>query len=212
MFPSPPSDSSLKAFTQRKRIYVACVHCRKRKIRCIKDGFEGAQCERCKKKGLDCEYVPVCEEREKALFTTPEGSENGSPAPSFHIPPYPPAGAQAYPHHYGTSSPSTQGPSTRAQPMPPHFYPTRGFPGSNHSVLPVDHSNWWAPHPTALANPTYPYATNPSTPPAQFHAAESQPSEYVSVVRVFATAVDEDPVTEKRAVSVFPLLATARTL
>ncbi|KAJ7676583.1 hypothetical protein DFH06DRAFT_1121896 [Mycena polygramma] len=86
---SPPSASSLKAFTQRKRIYVACVHCRKRKIRntqCITDGSEGAQCGRYKKKGLSCGYVPVCEEREKALFTTLEGSENGSPAPSFYRP------------------------------------------------------------------------------------------------------------------------------
>ncbi|KAJ7628777.1 hypothetical protein FB45DRAFT_1004265 [Roridomyces roridus] len=46
-------------FERRTRVYIACVNCRRRKIRCKSGDSEEKPCERCVKKGLRCEYVPV---------------------------------------------------------------------------------------------------------------------------------------------------------
>ncbi|KAJ6578462.1 hypothetical protein B0H19DRAFT_1253701 [Mycena capillaripes] len=49
-------------FTKRRRAFVACANCRKRKIKCISlsDG-DGMPCKRCTAKGLECEYLAVDE-------------------------------------------------------------------------------------------------------------------------------------------------------
>ncbi|KAJ7779483.1 hypothetical protein DFH07DRAFT_765763 [Mycena maculata] len=51
-------------FMKRRRIYVACLNCRRRKIRCIATE-ETEPCERCTKKKLTCEYMAVSEENAK---------------------------------------------------------------------------------------------------------------------------------------------------
>ncbi|KAJ6488834.1 hypothetical protein C8R45DRAFT_1097181 [Mycena sanguinolenta] len=42
-----------------RRTYVACLACRKRKIKCFTDGSEKKACRRCSHKGIQCEYLPV---------------------------------------------------------------------------------------------------------------------------------------------------------
>ncbi|KAJ6540529.1 hypothetical protein B0H19DRAFT_1077936 [Mycena capillaripes] len=141
----PPSESSLKAFTQRKRIYVACIHCRKRKVRCVTSAPD-ARCERCTKKGLECEYLPVCEQREKALFEAGDDWEDSSPSPPQSVtPPY--ANHQSLLSDSGRPSwtkPTTYGDSAYLAPGPFPFYPAPGFPVSRPGSVapPIAHANW----------------------------------------------------------------------
>ncbi|KAJ7084582.1 hypothetical protein B0H15DRAFT_386469 [Mycena belliarum] len=52
------------SFTVRRRTYVACTHCRRRKIKCITDDLRLRKpCERCGRKGLQCRYLAVAEEQ-----------------------------------------------------------------------------------------------------------------------------------------------------
>ncbi|KAJ6597483.1 hypothetical protein DFH09DRAFT_1272188 [Mycena vulgaris] len=47
---------------QRRRVYVACLNCRRRKIKCVTAGDQAAPqnpCDRCTKRGLSCEYRAV---------------------------------------------------------------------------------------------------------------------------------------------------------
>ncbi|KAJ7601522.1 hypothetical protein DFH06DRAFT_1153989 [Mycena polygramma] len=125
---------------------MACLYCRKRRIRvssfvtvqqayaltrftqCVTDGAEGSRCERCAQKELDCEYVPVSEDRDKPLVVTnPEGKAKRSPPPTPSLA-HPGIATQAYPHEY-RSTPSTYVSSSRprTQPTPSSFYPARGL-------------------------------------------------------------------------------------
>ncbi|KAK0206502.1 hypothetical protein DFS33DRAFT_1381621 [Desarmillaria ectypa] len=57
-----PFDTPIK---RPGRALIACTHCRKRKIKCVPvssedpDRSHNSPCERCTKKHLKCEYVPV---------------------------------------------------------------------------------------------------------------------------------------------------------
>ncbi|KAJ7255841.1 hypothetical protein B0H12DRAFT_524164 [Mycena haematopus] len=56
---SPP-DLTLTLLTKRRRVNLACVHCRRRKVKCItSDVPPSTPCERCKKMGLSCTYISV---------------------------------------------------------------------------------------------------------------------------------------------------------
>ncbi|KAJ7622523.1 hypothetical protein FB45DRAFT_927894 [Roridomyces roridus] len=69
-FPLP--DPALSAlFTKKKRVYIACLHCRKRKIRCITNETTDTPCARCTEKGLECRYVAVANERR--VPSSPDG-------------------------------------------------------------------------------------------------------------------------------------------
>ncbi|KAJ7635240.1 hypothetical protein FB45DRAFT_911092 [Roridomyces roridus] len=60
--PSPSPGVLSPPFTiQRKRAYMACSNCRRRKIKCsnINDENGHEPCERCLKRRLECEYVAV---------------------------------------------------------------------------------------------------------------------------------------------------------
>ncbi|KAK0230828.1 hypothetical protein IW262DRAFT_435162 [Armillaria fumosa] len=58
----PPFDTPIK---RPGRALIACTHCRRRKIKCVPvssedpDRSHNSPCERCTKKHLKCEYVPV---------------------------------------------------------------------------------------------------------------------------------------------------------
>ncbi|KAJ6492251.1 hypothetical protein C8R45DRAFT_928546 [Mycena sanguinolenta] len=53
------------AIRERKRVFLACIACRRRKIRCISDE-DNNPCTRCVKKGILCEYLSIDEERERS--------------------------------------------------------------------------------------------------------------------------------------------------
>ncbi|KAJ7646279.1 hypothetical protein DFH06DRAFT_1332666 [Mycena polygramma] len=59
---SSPSGPTPRLFTRRRRAFVACANCRKRKMKCttVADG-NSMPCRRCALKGLKCEYLAVDE-------------------------------------------------------------------------------------------------------------------------------------------------------
>ncbi|KAJ7914066.1 hypothetical protein B0H13DRAFT_1873282 [Mycena leptocephala] len=58
----------------KKRGYIACRNCRRRKVKCITDEYEGKPCQKCIREGLKCEYVSVEQEQSASLRTPPSGS------------------------------------------------------------------------------------------------------------------------------------------
>ncbi|KAF7341481.1 C6 finger domain [Mycena venus] len=58
---SPTPSSAFSLFTKRRRAFVACGECRKRKIKCVSvtDADSYKPCTRCALKGLKCEYYAV---------------------------------------------------------------------------------------------------------------------------------------------------------
>ncbi|KAJ6452482.1 hypothetical protein C8R45DRAFT_1113037 [Mycena sanguinolenta] len=125
-------------FLTRRRVIIACTHCRKRKIRCLTpEDPPQNPCDRCAKKGLKCEYVTIANQRDEASTnkTAPiERRRQASPSP--------PAG----PRHANYSHSS--------RPIDPHW---GGNAGHDH----------WTPHTHAHElNPSseyryHPYRTHP---------------------------------------------------
>ncbi|KAJ7729760.1 hypothetical protein B0H16DRAFT_1775607 [Mycena metata] len=153
----PPSNPPTSQSSQRKRIYLACVNCRRRKVRCITAG-EDTPCQRCVKHGLLCDYVPVSLEREKSLFAIPPGEGSTSTPPSTMPPSWsqapPPHSAYGHGHHAPPSAPYFN-PSHGQPAAPPHFNSVPGFrPDRSHPVPPP------FPHPAPPSFP-YPHGTNP---------------------------------------------------
>ncbi|KAF7326161.1 Zn(2)-C6 fungal-type domain-containing protein [Mycena kentingensis (nom. inval.)] len=109
--PTSPKDaltfSTLFPDAPRQRAPIACVHCRKRKIRCIAEQ-NMRPCERCVRKGLQCDYMPVADPRNNAPGsapaspTTPSAPQRGlatTSAPQAHrAPPGSVQGGVPHPH------------------------------------------------------------------------------------------------------------------
>ncbi|KAJ7747841.1 hypothetical protein B0H16DRAFT_1850400 [Mycena metata] len=87
---------------KRTRVYIACT--------CLSDEYEQKPCERCVRKGLECEYIPVAD-------VQPDGyTSSRNPASSPPASRSPPAS-----HAYGsnsTPSPGNRGPPYAASPQP----------------------------------------------------------------------------------------------
>ncbi|KAJ6501413.1 hypothetical protein DFH09DRAFT_1102482 [Mycena vulgaris] len=52
MYPHTPPYATIPLFQRARRTYLACLRCRKRKIKCL-SGDENTPCERCSRRGLD---------------------------------------------------------------------------------------------------------------------------------------------------------------
>ncbi|KAJ7785200.1 hypothetical protein DFH07DRAFT_975751 [Mycena maculata] len=76
------SSTSTILIIPRKRAYIACSNCRRRKIKCINNNGESGRnpCERCSKRGLDCEYVTVSEQLEDDLSPVQKNTPPHTPA------------------------------------------------------------------------------------------------------------------------------------
>ncbi|KAJ6540728.1 hypothetical protein B0H19DRAFT_1078128 [Mycena capillaripes] len=179
-----PPNSSLTAFTQRKRIYVACVHCRKRKVKCVNTGdSSNTPCKRCAEKGLLCEYLAVCEEDERDNFGGPlqppppsganrphswKDSHNGSGGP-----PRPPSVAYGNNGHgqqnasqFNSQYPQQPAPQFNyAQPSASQF--PSNFPSNQTNAGPRSYSNRQPAQPQYSNNPSYSYASNTYPTPTQ---------------------------------------------
>ncbi|KAJ6571024.1 hypothetical protein DFH09DRAFT_1079992 [Mycena vulgaris] len=87
---NPPTDPTGSQLTTRSRVYIACIHCRKRKIRCITDEKGPLNpCERCARRGLNCEYLSVGEQDpypSSGRDTPNLDPVFMSPAPTAHMP------------------------------------------------------------------------------------------------------------------------------
>ncbi|KAF8205312.1 hypothetical protein K438DRAFT_1757294 [Mycena galopus ATCC 62051] len=100
----------------RKRGYIACVECRRLKIKCETDEYQPKPCKRCTTKGLDCKYITVAEQSRRDA--NPEASSTDSSVPS----PVPP------PIGFDTSSgPETRSQRAGRQPSIPQGFPSTPF-------------------------------------------------------------------------------------
>nr|GAT53179.1 predicted protein [Mycena chlorophos] len=83
MDPSGALLSVLFPNAPRSRVPVACVRCRRRKIKC-KISNDAQSCERCTKKGFQCEYIPVNDPRNAvppiSTAAATHGMRSASPA------------------------------------------------------------------------------------------------------------------------------------
>ncbi|KAJ7324031.1 hypothetical protein DFH08DRAFT_887304 [Mycena albidolilacea] len=67
---------------RRRRTDVACQNCRRRKVKCIPSGDPLQDpCERCTKKGLDCQHVGVGTEDDNTSERSPSPLASHSPVP-----------------------------------------------------------------------------------------------------------------------------------
>ncbi|KAJ7825541.1 hypothetical protein B0H14DRAFT_2820170, partial [Mycena olivaceomarginata] len=67
---------------RRRRTDVACQNCRRRKVKCIPSGDPLQDpCERCTKKGLDCQHVGVGTEEDDTPERNPSPLASHSPVP-----------------------------------------------------------------------------------------------------------------------------------
>ncbi|KAJ7852357.1 hypothetical protein B0H14DRAFT_2580971 [Mycena olivaceomarginata] len=74
---SSTSATSSNLFMKRRRAYVACSNCRKRKVKCITPSeVDYNPCTRCAQKGLKCEY-----------FASPDDDVSSAPTPPPQIQP-----------------------------------------------------------------------------------------------------------------------------
>ncbi|KAJ6535596.1 hypothetical protein B0H19DRAFT_1080060 [Mycena capillaripes] len=66
---------------RRTRVFLACLNCRKRKIKCLTVDSEEKPCGRCVRKGLLCEYRTIAEEQEQSANAGATDSYGRQPAP-----------------------------------------------------------------------------------------------------------------------------------
>ncbi|KAJ7480851.1 hypothetical protein FB451DRAFT_1446945 [Mycena latifolia] len=105
MFAHPPPNSTTPLVWRPKRAYIACVHCRKRKIKCITPR-EGQPCERCIKKGLICDYLPVPEQqaRSGSISHGQEAADyNPPPSTSYRAPTWNHSSQEGVPPQLGSA-------------------------------------------------------------------------------------------------------------
>ncbi|KAF8167064.1 hypothetical protein K438DRAFT_2064792 [Mycena galopus ATCC 62051] len=183
---------------ERKRAFLACVHCRRHKVKCRTDDESGDPCERCIRRGLVCEYVSVRDAQEQVGHVTASHAPEyysviSRPAPQPtasnvavkypprhlpHLPTCPPNPFQPVvtaPELYRRSAPWGGG-----QPMPSQYYP--------HFAPPRGHSGAFRHFPHGLpysANADFPHESSSSAHPSQrpglFLTSSdfSQPQEYI---------------------------------
>ncbi|KAJ7450982.1 hypothetical protein B0H11DRAFT_2076633 [Mycena galericulata] len=105
---SPPSPTHT-FLLRRSRINVACVNCRRRKIKCVTaEEPPRRPCERCAKRGLSCEYLSVADDRAQKPTSAPAGRTEDlrlDAPPSLHMSrPQKEPDAEPYPPFYRVNS------------------------------------------------------------------------------------------------------------
>ncbi|KAF8173370.1 hypothetical protein K438DRAFT_2051431 [Mycena galopus ATCC 62051] len=117
-----PAALSAPHALKRRRTLMACLSCRKRKIRCITTEKPPKNpCARCTKKHLLCEYVPATETEQDEHYSSHSGSPQTPEFPQSELPAI-------------SSSPSLP-PSRNPSP-----YPSPGANQSRGSALPLPHT------------------------------------------------------------------------
>ncbi|KAJ7182196.1 hypothetical protein C8R43DRAFT_940344 [Mycena crocata] len=151
-----PSHTGQATSTQRKRTYLACKACRKRKVKCVTKG-EDTPCKRCSERGFECEYLPVCVENEGELLGHSDGqgskatsayssTQGKTPASQgFHGAATIQSGAMPYPQHssfnFGPSRPQAGILSYQHQHPTPHSHgpPSAAYPQTRPAYAPHHH-------------------------------------------------------------------------
>ncbi|KAJ7122448.1 hypothetical protein C8R44DRAFT_736140 [Mycena epipterygia] len=135
-------DSTLALFRKRRRVHIACRHCRRRKIKCvITEESPDKPCERCAKRGLRCEYISVANQQTHP--PSPTSAQSGREEPTTNL-------AQSKPPtHY---RPNTWSQSARAYDgINPGGAQPSAFPRNTRSNLP--YSNSPLPMPVTQTDP-----------------------------------------------------------
>ncbi|KAJ7677635.1 hypothetical protein B0H17DRAFT_111079 [Mycena rosella] len=136
--PGPVTTPSLESSLGRRRVYIACLNCRKRKIKCLSENSD--PCARCIKMGLHCEYLPVADESihqslppfspyPNPTWQLPRTADFANLQPAFSL-------FSDFVIPSTKSLPSSSAPVSKpsyfhaSQPPPPHlFNPLRSHPG-----------------------------------------------------------------------------------
>ncbi|KAJ6564067.1 hypothetical protein B0H19DRAFT_1067664 [Mycena capillaripes] len=129
---SPPGKAS-SLFTTHRRAYMACLNCRKRKVRrlqltkffpiaqCVQlSEGDFTQCIRCTRKGIQCEYVAVSEDVTSSQPSTPPPHIRVPGREYTHNPPS--AGLSAYLNPHPPASTGVRRHTISSTPYP---YPAR---------------------------------------------------------------------------------------
>ncbi|KAJ7655495.1 hypothetical protein B0H17DRAFT_1098864 [Mycena rosella] len=151
--PIPP-DQTLASLAIRSRVYIACVHCRKRKIKCITAAeAPDRPCERCVRKNIHCEYMSV--NQHNALYPAHPSGREGAPPP----PPRPAVPDSYMPNSSAQSPPTYRGHNVPGEPFPQvsithsnlsHYNPANGVLSRSQPFSPTDHLH------DPLSRPRYP--------------------------------------------------------
>ncbi|KAJ7064654.1 hypothetical protein C8F01DRAFT_1354141 [Mycena amicta] len=146
---SAPATAS-KLFQKRRRAYIACSNCRKRKIKCITTSdAEYRPCTRCAQKGLVCEYIAVPDDA--LLPDTPPGSVEAAESSSStsHVRRAPDDWSHAI-------TPPSAGLSGFLPPSSTSARGNRSAHSHSHSQLPTAQSSLYRPQ-------TWPSGASPAT-------------------------------------------------
>ncbi|KAJ7660469.1 hypothetical protein B0H17DRAFT_1095249 [Mycena rosella] len=99
---------------KHRRVYVACVACRKRKIKCVASDADSSPCARCAREGVPCEYIAVDS-------SGPSSEAQGRSRPSNSGGNFQPGDISpfsGYPSYDSTRSPGHRPSGTTAYPYP----------------------------------------------------------------------------------------------
>ncbi|KAJ7205020.1 hypothetical protein GGX14DRAFT_397953 [Mycena pura] len=157
MYQQSHSPENLSSFAQRRsrRVYIACLNCRKRKTKCVTDDdADEKPCKRCVENRLECKYIPVDQEPGSTPYGQPEASGQGRtrPGDNAHAPSTSPSssmyptGASAYPVQsasYGGQYPQYGRTQTFPQPT---YYPQASQYPSQPGVAPQPRHNSYGHH------------------------------------------------------------------
>ncbi|KAJ7458498.1 hypothetical protein FB451DRAFT_1182692 [Mycena latifolia] len=158
-----PPNRGVDSSTPRLRASVACVRCRKRKIKCISsEGSPDRPCERCARRGFVCKYLSVGEERAQSSSNWPAGvpAYTSSPTPSTPQPAPPTTPAWSQLHHSFDQFNNQELTQFEYRPYPPmdrSYFPASTLSGHQPSAQ-------WDFH-TNAANDVYSYAQMLAPPP-----------------------------------------------
>ncbi|KAJ6572432.1 hypothetical protein DFH09DRAFT_1277392 [Mycena vulgaris] len=178
-----PPDSATPFFIRPRRTYLACLNCRKQKIKCLTAG-EDTPCERCTRRGLECEYKAVSEVQANSA-SPPRGGGEGRRG-TVQEPP-PPSKYKPTPGQHPSRG---SGGTTRRNPLySGHSYsvpsgPTPMYPGNNPTpqaqFLAGGHSaqyNYAATNPAAIQSTPMYQGTHPPSQP-QFPTSGPSNNQY----------------------------------
>ncbi|KAJ7841209.1 hypothetical protein B0H14DRAFT_2587051 [Mycena olivaceomarginata] len=131
-----------------------------KRTRCLTEDSEQVPCERCVRKGLVCEYVPVADEEEQSMRDPAPNKPSSKYASASQ--PIPPAGQVPGPYHVGRNRSSQGGnPAYPASNQwgPTPFNPSARSPGSGANAY-YSGGNPYSNQPQAYNHgpaPTLPY-------------------------------------------------------
>ncbi|KAJ7923329.1 hypothetical protein B0H13DRAFT_1864956 [Mycena leptocephala] len=176
---STPATSS-NPFMKRRRAYVACTNCRKRKIKCVTvSEVDYRPCTRCAKKGLQCEYFAVPGDYSTQPDTPPPENQAPRQSDSGWIPqPITPPSAGINDYLGGNSSSSM---GVRSGTVPPaaggsrYPYRSRPAPVPAAPVASTSNASWAQQPPPQQYSSTYPQA---GYAPMQQHPGAAAPRYY----------------------------------